>query len=101
MYPRTPGFKENSTSREAAKKFTPQAVTIREKVAKLYACGYVGTPDRIAKALGLSILAVRPRVTELVKQQKLRDTGRREKNDSGMSAKVYEWADQRKEPTLF
>src|SRR5688572_19770987 len=91
-YPNTPGFRDLETSRQSAEKIATHAATVRDKVATLYKHGYVGTPDKIAAALGISILTVRPRVTELIKRGLLIDTGARQKNESGHSAKVYRWA---------
>lgn len=44
--------------------------------------------DQCAATLGLSILAIRPRVTELFMAGKLVKTDRRVTNDSGLRARV-------------
>jgi len=46
------------------------------------------TADEAATYLGLSVLAVRPRVTELKNQGKLVLTGLRRRNASGIYARV-------------
>ena len=101
QFPYAPGWKENDTSKKTAQAIIAEADTLREKVATLYKCGAKASADKIAEALGRSVLAIRPRVSELVAQNKLVDTGMRERNASGHMAKVYKWADERKEPTLF
>lgn len=47
------------------------------------------TADEIASKLGLSVLSIRPRVTELAKAGKIIATPLRRKNASGKSAKVW------------
>lgn len=91
MYPRTPGFKEPTTSRDSARQIKRRAETVRDRVADLYRRGNSVTPDQAADMLGISILTVRPRVSELVAQGKLVDTGRRWPNQSGHMAKIYRW----------
>lgn len=87
-YPHTPGFKEHSTSKEAAKKIEPKASVLRELVyLSILNAGPTGrTADEVAEALGASILAVRPRVSELAKAGRVQKTGQRHRNDSGMMA---------------
>ncbi len=93
-YPLSPGFKEGTTSRLAAARAAEDAETVRAAVlAELQ--GRPLTADEVAALLGLSILTVRPRVSELRKLGKVRPRlvdGRqdRRKNDSGASAIVWE-----------
>jgi predicted ArsR family transcriptional regulator len=47
------------------------------------------TADEVAKDLNLSVLSVRPRVSELNRTGKIEQTGGRRKNDSGMTATVW------------
>jgi DNA-binding Lrp family transcriptional regulator len=47
------------------------------------------TADEIAKDLNLSVLSVRPRVSELKRTGKIKLTGARRKNESGMTATVW------------
>lgn len=64
-YPHAPGFKENDTSRAAAEAMSYRGPTLRKTV---YACIVVNpglTADEIAERVGESVLAVRPRVSEL------------------------------------
>lgn len=87
-YPYQPGYQDTDTSREAAEVMKPRAGTLREKV-----WGYFQrkncTADEIATYLGESVLAVRPRVTELARQGLIADTGVRRKNNSGRKAIVW------------
>lgn len=86
-YPVMPGYKEGDTSRKAAESVAPSAARLRSMVlAELKRSP--GTADEIAGRLGLSILSVRPRVTELAKMCQVEDTGERRANASGRSAKV-------------
>jgi predicted ArsR family transcriptional regulator len=48
------------------------------------------TADEVAAQLGESPLAVRPRLSELRKENLIRDTGLRRANASGKSAAVWE-----------
>lgn len=47
------------------------------------------TADEVAEYLGAEPLTIRPRVTELRNQKRIRDTGQRRKNRSGRSAAVW------------
>lgn len=89
QYPNRPGFKDRDTSKQAATAIAPIAATVRDLVADCYLFYGPMTADEVAERLGLSILTVRPRVTELVKQGIIVDTGARRRNASGHTAKVY------------
>ena len=90
-YPENPGYKAPGPSSEAARKVTRHAATIRDRVLQFlqsrHSAGF--TPDRIAAFLGISILSVRPRITELHLQGEIEPTGERGKNESGMSAQCW------------
>lgn len=90
-YPHSPGFKESTTSREAALKMKRRQPKLCERVlAVLVGVGAYGmTTDECAAEMGLSILAIRPRFTELKMLDKIERTDRRRKNESGMSAIVW------------
>ena len=47
------------------------------------------TADEVAGRLGLSILSVRPRISELTRLGKVRDSGHRRRNTSGKNAIVW------------
>jgi len=65
------------------------AVEIRAKVFAWMREHPPATADEIANALGISILTIRPRVSELRRMDKICDAGMRRKNASGKSAIVW------------
>lgn len=88
-YPDRPGYKTEGTSKEAATAITGHAKTVRDRVLA-YITEHAGiTADEIANAMGLSILTVRPRVSELRRQGWIEPTGERFCNSSGMSANAW------------
>lgn len=93
-YPASPGFKEGTTSRDAAKGLGDVSA-LRADVLKAIR-DRPSTADEVATHLGLSVLTVRPRVSELRKQEKVRPhvgaTGKaiRRNNESGAAATVWE-----------
>lgn len=89
-YPDHPGFKTNGPSAEAARAMARTAQTLREKVLRTLAAAPAGLhADAIASLLGESVLAVRPRVSELYRSGEIRKTEARAKNISGLSATVW------------
>jgi hypothetical protein len=95
-YPESPGFKEGTTSRDAARAILSRAETLRHLVmAEITAAGRSGlSADQVAARLGESVLSIRPRLSELSKPVPPRlplivPTGERRTNDSGMKAKVW------------
>jgi predicted ArsR family transcriptional regulator len=86
-YPATPGFQPTDTSREAAPDRESAAI-IRLRVLRFYEDHGPMTADECASRMGLSILTVRPRCTELKLTQRLADTGARRINQSGKRAAV-------------
>ena len=90
-YPATPGFQATDTSREAAPERESAAI-IRLRVLRFYEDHGPMTADACANRLGLSILTVRPRCTELKLTQRLADTGERRSNQSGKPATVLQFA---------
>lgn len=89
-YPAAPGFKERSgTSEEAAKSMEQSAPLIKGKVlASLLDVG-PGTTDEVAERLGLSVLSVRPRFTELLRDNMVEKSSRKRRNVSGRMAAVW------------
>jgi hypothetical protein len=87
-YPDVPGYRRRDTSKAAAVAITPRAGLLRDRVLAEIA-RRPSTPDEVAKRLGETVLAVRPRFSELVKGAKIIDSGERRKNDSGRSAIVW------------
>lgn len=103
-YPDTPGYKTDrpETSRSAAAAEVGRAKTMREAVLELlggtHATAVGGlTADQCAGELGESVLAVRPRVSELARMNKVADTGERRANASGHRAAVWRLVDSEAE----
>jgi predicted ArsR family transcriptional regulator len=84
-----PGFKTSGPSQEAAEKMNGRALTLRDRVLDLLSQGYALTADEIAQVLGVGILSIRPRVSELHKQNLIRRSSERRKNASGLNATVW------------
>ena len=91
IYPDSPGFKAHGPSEEAADKIAGRAAVLRQQIlAHFQDCYPEGrTADEVATEMNLSVLSVRPRVSELHRNGDLRDTAARRKNDSGMTATVW------------
>lgn len=93
IYPSAPGFKEGTTSRDAARAIAGDAAILRERVfAAFAAAGAAGlTADEAAARGGRDWRSVRPRVTELSNADPPRivPTGERRANDTGQKAKVW------------
>ena len=85
-YPETPGFKTSGTSQEAASDISDAAKNLRKDVFTLLTNGGPYTADECAAILGKSILAIRPRLSELWKHGYIIKTKIRRKNASGKSA---------------
>jgi len=74
-------------SKEALEKIDTELM--REKVeAAYYVLPAGATADEIASEMGLSVLSIRPRVSELKRMGILLPTGQRRKNRGGNSAAV-------------
>jgi hypothetical protein len=96
QYPGAPGFKAFGPSEEAVTRIAPTAAAMRATVLQVYPNTYPQglTADEVATALNLSVLSVRPRVSELRRAGSLTDTGSRRKNQSGMTATVWRFVSQ-------
>lgn len=93
IYPEAPGFKVSGPSKQAAEAMGSTAKKLRAAVLAQFSQYPSGaTADEIAKDLNLSILSVRPRVSELNRNGKIEQTGSRRKNESGMTATVWRLA---------
>lgn len=88
-YPDAPGFKDRTTSRDAAASMASSVSRLRGMCLQALRDIGSSTPDEIAAELGLSVLSVRPRITELAKMGRIIPTGETRPNASGRSAKVY------------
>lgn len=90
-YSKSLGFKEPTTSKDAARKFKSHAHALSALVlAEIIAAPNGLTADETAAKLNQSVLATRPRISELFAQGKIeRVPNLRRKNASGMSAAVW------------
>lgn len=91
-YPYVAGSKARDTSYQAAEEIeATEAPLLRDLVyAEIKSTGEIGlTADEVAARLNKSVLSIRPRVTELGKQNRIVDTGSRRKNASDKSAIVW------------
>jgi hypothetical protein len=90
-YPNWPGFRARDTSKAAADAIAPNAETLRDHVLNwFHNLGLAGlTADEAAAWMCRDILSIRPRVAELAKMGRIRDSGQRRKNKSGKSAIVW------------
>lgn len=87
-YPASPGWKTTETSRVAAEEITPRARTLREQVLDLIQYHDL-TTDEVAAKLGKSVLAIRPRFSELSRMGLIHESGHTRKNASGVRAIVW------------
>jgi hypothetical protein len=88
-YPERPGFKAFGASQEAARQAAGSAARLRRAVLAELGVN-PGTADEIAKRLHRSPLSIRPRVSELRALGEIVATGERRRNESGMSASVWQ-----------
>ena len=93
MHHRSP----RSTERAAAHKVAPHVVGRRlQAIQALYALGGEGTGEQIAREAGLSILSIRPRLTELLEMQLIEDAGKVRRNAFGNNETVWNITEQGK-----
>lgn len=90
-----PYAKGSDTSRDAAEAMHLEAAKLRRLVLACYREHGPMTPDEVAGRLKQSVLAIRPRVTELRQSGFLELTGQRRRNASGLFAKVLRAKEQR------
>lgn len=90
-YPTSPGFKSRGTSSLAARRIAPHAAALRERVFAFLKANYPAafTADEVADRLGVSILSVRPRMSELRRSDMIEPTEERRVNASGMMAHCW------------
>ena len=83
------GAQRMGTSRAAAASIAKEAGNLRERVLRAIEGLGEATADEVAGCLGLSILTVRPRVTELHKHHWVEPTEKKRRNQSGKLAVVW------------
>jgi hypothetical protein len=90
-YPLAPGHKASATSKEAAQRIAVKAGTLRQAVLVEYQRAHPAglTADEAALRLEQSVLAIRPRVTELKAASLIERTPERRLNTSGMYAHIW------------
>lgn len=88
-YPVAPGAQDRDTSREAADVASNTSAMLRARALAVLERSRGMTADEVAGKLGLSILSIRPRITELSRLGKVRDSGARRHNASGRRAIVW------------
>jgi hypothetical protein len=87
-YPEAPGARHTDTSKAAAISMSDVASSLRGQCLAALKTRQL-TADEIAEAVGASVLAIRPRVTELRMQGLVFDSGHRRPNASGRKAIVW------------
>lgn len=87
-YPNSPGFKRAGTSSLAAEQTQPQARTLRDSVLAVIR-RRPSTADEVAAAIGKTVLATRPRLSELSALGLIVETSERRRNASGKLAAVW------------
>lgn len=88
-YPDAPCFKARDTAAEAADAMAETAPILRARCLRVLEHSNGLTADEVAGRMGASILSIRPRITELTRLGKVRDTGDRRRNASGKRAIVW------------
>lgn len=90
-YPHAAGWKEGSTSKDAADKIeaSGRAGTLRERVLNFFSDGHIGTADFVAVWLDEPIYSIRPRVAELYKMGVIERTGERRPSANRQASHVY------------
>ena len=89
-YPDTPGSKGTDTSAEAAEVVCPKVATLRADCLAMLMNRGPMTADECAGHIGVGILSIRPRFSELKRMGRISDTGERRSNYSGRRAIVWE-----------
>lgn len=96
-YPQTPGFKASGPSEQAAERVSGVAAAMRARVLQVFKNHYPQglTADEVAGHLHLSVLSIRPRVSELRALGNIADSQARRKNESGSPATVWRFFPER------
>ena len=94
VYPHQPGFKRRQTSKAAAEAIAPSAGSIRARVYDAIKAR-PGSPEEIAARIGVPVMNVRPRCSELAADAPgrgplSRDSGQRRTAMGGREAIVWE-----------
>lgn len=92
-YPHSPGYKEETTAKQAADSMQDRVPTLRTKVIKALRQHGPMTADETAGVMREAILSIRPRFSELAESGTIKETGQRRINESGRLAKVWRVVD--------
>lgn len=93
-YPKSPGFKEKGgTSQEAAESMAGRVGILRGQALATIKLA-PATADEVAAILGETVLAIRPRISELHHMGLIDKTGARRINASGRRAWVWRFVEQ-------
>ncbi|AHE52600.1 hypothetical protein [Sphingomonas sanxanigenens] len=84
-----PGASARDTSRAAAADIAPRAKIFRDRALAALEASNGLTADEVAGKVGLPVLSIRPRITELFALGLIRDTHERRANASGRKAIVW------------
>ena len=94
VYPIHPGAKERGgTSEQAAEEVAAVASNLRQAVVQVLSEVGEATADEIAEHLHESVLAIRPRCSELVAMGRVQKLARTRSNRSGKQARVLALAE--------
>lgn len=90
-YPNHPGYKVSGPSKEAADKVASKAPNLRDQAVAIFKQHHrLGlTADELAFLLNVSVLSIRPRLTELVHMNVIEDSGQRRKNNFNSNVTVW------------
>ena len=90
VYPASPGWRDSSTSREAAELIAGRAEPLRKLVLDVIAGKPSGiSVHEIASILELPVATVQPRASELRRFGQIKPSGERRQNESGASAHLW------------
>lgn len=85
------GYQSRETSYSAAVSDKDKKLTLREQVYRALLLSKVAmSADQIADKLNRSFISIRPRVTELANDKKIRDSGHRGKTNFGKTCILWE-----------
>jgi hypothetical protein len=87
-YPRAPGWKARRTAADAAAGIAAKAKPLRERVLEEIGLK-PGTPEQIAHRLGVPLMNVRPRCSELAALKLIVDSGGRATAMGGRQAIIW------------
>lgn len=95
IYPNRPGWKGQETSALAAEFIAETAPILRARCLKAFEAAPMGlTGNELAEALKHDVMSVRPRISELLRMGKVRNSGIRRPTGSGCTAIVWVVADE-------